>query len=152
VLEAAALLAERRDAGEHVRDVGRREVPDAAHARDERRAAGQRGVRAGPARRVLEDAILPARAVAAGDAFVPGAHVGRDHRHVQIGKPERQDRQGVHQHRKPGDEAVLRQAHRRRVVDQEQDVDVPVRRKDRARKRDVVAAPVAAARPRGDQS
>ena len=59
VLEAAAGLAERRDAGEHV-SRGCRVVLDAADVGDVGRAGGEAGRRAGAARGVLEDAVLAA--------------------------------------------------------------------------------------------
>ena len=123
-LEAAPGLAQRRDALEHVRGVAG-VIADAGDVRDVRGAGIEVGGRARAARRVLEDPLLAPCRIAAGDRSVARAHVLRDHGQVQVGQTLRTLQPG-HERRKIAQELVLRQLHRRRIVDEEQDVDVPV--------------------------
>ena len=125
VLEPAAALAQRRHAGEHVLQVAG-VVPDAVDVGDERRVVGEPGRRAVAARRVLEDAVLAARRVAAADRPVAGAHVRRRDRDVDVGQAAGKILERGHEGREVPAQVVLRQFHRRRVVDQEQQVDVAV--------------------------
>ena len=127
MLEAAAHLAEGGDAGEHVLQTAG-VVPDAADVGDEGRARVEAGRRAGAARRVLEDPVLAAGRVAAGDAAVAGAHVGRDDRDVEVGHTLGRGLQRDRKRRKAAHQIRLRQPHRRRVVDQEQHIEVVGRR------------------------
>ena len=95
--------------------------------------ACEAGRRAGAARRVLEDAVLAARRVAAADRTVARAHVRRGDRDVDVGQTAGKILQRGHEGREVPAQVVLRQPHRRRVVDQEQQVDVAVHnQRDRA--------------------
>ena len=123
-LEATPGLAQRRDALEHVRGVAG-VIADAGDVRDVRGAGIEVGGRARTARRVLEDPLLAPCRIAAGDRSVARAHVLRDHGQVQVGQTLRALQPG-HERRKIAQELVLRHLHRRRIVDEEQDVDVPV--------------------------
>ena len=81
-----------------------------------------------PRGRVLEDSVLAAGRIAAGDRAVARAHVRRDHADVNVGQAAGLVLQRLHQHREVPLQVVLRQPHRRRVVDEKQEVDVPVAR------------------------
>ena len=131
VLEAAATLAEGGDAGEHVLQVAG-VVPGAEDVRNICRAGLQPGRRAGATRGVLKDALLAARRAAARDGAVPRAHVRRYDRDMNVGQTQGRAPQPGHERRKAAFEVGLRQPHRRRVVDQEEEIEVAVRNHDTA--------------------
>ena len=70
--------------------------------------------------------FLPPVASQPADRAVARAHVRRDHRDVNVGQAAGHVLERVHQHGKVPQQALLRQPHRRRVVDQEQQIDVAV--------------------------
>jgi hypothetical protein len=88
LLEATAGFADRGDAREHVREVAR-EIFRRAVVGDVRRARGEAGRRAVASRGVLEDPVLAADRVAAGDRSVPRAHVAGDDGDAQVGEAGR---------------------------------------------------------------
>ena len=96
--------------------------------------------RARAARRVLEASTLAVTGAAL-DRSVARAHVRRDHGDVETGRAPRQRAQRVHEHREGRHQVGLRRRHRRRVVDDEQHVDIPVPRAARARRSRAPAAP-----------
>ena len=150
MLEAAARVTQRGDAGEHVREVAG-VVPDPAVVGDVRRARSEVGGGARPARGVLEDSVLAAGRVAAARSSrrprpCPRLMTAR----WRSGRPSGAFSQRGHEASENSAAGCLATAASRRVVDDEQDVQLARRRERvlplRAGQSEAAAAPRAAPR------